>query len=95
MPPARDNQRAANFLHDDAGMANQFIQWVAVRPDTLREGDITEYTLHEGLVNSLFAPGSTNMSSVAHFMCELVTDPEAWDDWKGKFPVVINAASPK
>jgi hypothetical protein len=43
------------------------------RPDSLLEGEVSEYALHEGLVNSLFAPGSTNMSNVAHFMCELVT----------------------
>lgn len=95
MPPARDNQQAANFLYGDIGIANQFVQWAAVRPDTLREGDVTEYTLHEGLVNSLFSPGSTNMANVAHFMCELVTDAEAWAEWQGKFPVVINAASSK
>lgn len=32
-----------------------------VRPDSLLEGEITEYALHEGLVDRLFAPGSTNM----------------------------------
>lgn len=95
MPPARDNQHAADFLFGDIGIAHQFIQWVVVRPDTLREGDVMEYTLHEGLVNSLFAPGSTNMANVAHFMCELVVNPETWDEWQGQFPVVINAASSK
>jgi len=94
MPPARDNQRAVNFLHDTIGTGNPFAQWVAVRPDTLREGDVTEYTLHEGLVSSLFAPDSTNMANVAHFMCELVANPKTWDDWKGKLPVVINASGP-
>ncbi len=56
--------------------ADPYAQWVAVRPDTLREGDVTEYALHEGLVDSLFRPGETNMANVAHFMCELATDPE-------------------
>lgn len=92
MPPARDNQQAADFLYGDIGSANTFVQWAAVRPDTLRDGDVTDYTLHEGLVNSLFAPGSTNMANVAHFMCELVTDPKAWEDWQGKLPVIVNAA---
>ena len=41
----------------EIGTDNPFVQWVAVRPDTLLEGDVSEYTLHEGLVNSLFAPG--------------------------------------
>jgi hypothetical protein len=47
-----------------------------IRPDTLREGEVSEYALHEALVNGLFAPGSTNMANVAHFMCELVTNPQ-------------------
>jgi NAD(P)-dependent dehydrogenase (short-subunit alcohol dehydrogenase family) len=91
LPPARDNQRAADFLHGRIGQTNSFAQWAAVRPDTLLEGDVSDYTLHESLVSSLFAPGSTNMSNVAHFMCELATNPKVWDEWKGKLPVIINA----
>ncbi len=93
VPPARDNQRAADFLFNNVGTANQFTQWVAVRPDTLMEGDGSQYRLHEDLVSSLFAPNNTNMANVAHFMCELVTNPRAWGDWKGKLPVIINASS--
>ena len=93
LPPANDNQRAADFLYDDIGTNNQFVQWAVVRPDTLREGDVSEYTLHEGLVSSIFAPDDTNMLNVAHVMCELLTNPKAWDDWKGKLPVIINATA--
>jgi len=93
VPPAKDNQQAANFLYDDIGTSNPFASWAVVRPDTLLEGGVSEYALHEGLVSSLFAPDSTNMANVAHFMCELVTNQKTWDDWKGKFPVIINAAS--
>jgi hypothetical protein len=93
IPPAEDNQQAANFLHDGIGRDNPFVQWVAVRPDTLLEGDVSEYALHEGLVSSLFAPDSTRMANVAHFMCELATNPKTWDDWKGKLPVIINAGT--
>ncbi len=95
IPPAKDNQEAANFLYGSIGMAGPFVQWVAVRPDTLLEGDVSEYTLHKGLVSSLFTPDSTNMANVAHFMCELFTNPTAWDAWKGKLPVIINAATSK
>jgi nucleoside-diphosphate-sugar epimerase len=91
LPPAKDNQQAADFLQERIGLANPFVQWVVVRPDTLLEGDASEYTVHEGLVNGLFAPGSTNMANVAHFMCELVTNPSAWAAWQGKAPVVVNA----
>lgn len=93
LPPARDNQQAADFLLDKIGQNNAFVQWAVVRPDSLLPGDVSEYTSHEGLVNGLFAPGSTNMANVAHFMCELLTNAKAWDEWKGKLPVVVNVAS--
>jgi uncharacterized protein YbjT (DUF2867 family) len=91
VPPARDNQRAADFLHGVIEASDPYAQWVAVRPDTLKEGDVTEYALHDGLVDSLFRPGETNMANVAHFMCELATDPELWAAWRGKLPVIVNA----
>jgi hypothetical protein len=95
LPPAKDNQRASDFLLEEIGTSNPFVQWSAVRPDSLLPGDVSEYTLHEGLVNSLFASGSTNMANVAHFMCELVTNPETWADWKAKLPVIVNGAAPR
>lgn len=91
LPPAKDNQRAAEFLLEKIGPNNAFVEWVVVRPDSLREGEVSAYALHEGLVNSLFAPASTNMANVAHFMCELVTNPKTWANWKGNLPVIINA----
>jgi nucleoside-diphosphate-sugar epimerase len=91
LPPAKDNQRAADFLWCTIGADNPFVQWTAVRPDTLLGGEISEYELHEELVSSVFRPDSTNMANVAHFMCELATDPKVWGDWKGKLPVVVNA----
>jgi len=93
LPPAHDNQRAADFLLDKIGPNSRFVQWAVVRPDSLLPGDVSEYTSHEGLVDGLFSPGSTNMANVAHFMCELVTNPQTWSDWKGKLPVVVNASS--
>jgi uncharacterized protein YbjT (DUF2867 family) len=92
VPPARDNQRAADFLDEVVGAADPCAQWVAVRPDSLKEGDVTEYALHEGLVDSLYRHGETNMADVAHFMCELATDPEVWATWRGKLPVIVNAS---
>jgi uncharacterized protein YbjT (DUF2867 family) len=90
IPPARDNQSAADFLVDTIGTADPFVRWVAVRPDTLREGDVTEYSLHEGLVASLAKPDDTNMSNVAQFMCELAEDQALFERWAGKMPVIIN-----
>lgn len=93
VPPARDNQRAADFLYRGIGTADAFVRWVAVRPDSLLEGDVSEYVLHEGLVASLARPDSTNMANVAHFMCELVVNPALFADWAGKMPVIVNAAA--
>jgi nucleoside-diphosphate-sugar epimerase len=93
LPPAKDNQQAADFLLHEIGPNNAFVEWVVVRPDSLLEGEVSPYTLHEGLVHSLSSPGSTNMANVAHLMCELVTNPKTWSDWKGKLPVIINASS--
>jgi hypothetical protein len=93
LPPARDNQRAADFLERRIGPANPFVEWAVVRPDTLLEGEVSAYALHEGLVNGLFSPGQTRMANVAHFMCELATGAEAWAAWKGKAPVIVDAAA--
>ncbi len=90
IPPAKDNQRAADFLCGDVGADNPFFQWAAIRPDTLVDGAVSEYALHEGLVSSLFKPDSTNMANVAHAICELATDQKTWDQWKGKLPVIVN-----
>jgi hypothetical protein len=91
LPPARDNQRAADFLLETIGPEHPLVEWTVVRPDSLLEGEVSEYALHEGLVSSLFAPASTSRANVAHFMCELVTSPRTWADWKGKLPVITNA----
>jgi nucleoside-diphosphate-sugar epimerase len=93
IPPANDNQKAADFLCASVGTDNPFVQWAAVRPDTLVDGDVSEYALHDGLVSSLFKPDSTNMANVAHYMCVLATDPKVWHEWKGKLPVVVNAGT--
>jgi nucleoside-diphosphate-sugar epimerase len=90
LPPSRDNQQAADFLFADIGTAHPFVQWVVVRPDTLLEGGVSEYTVHEGLVSGLFAPDETSMANVAHFMGELVANPQVWDQWKGKAPVIVD-----
>jgi hypothetical protein len=92
VPPAEDNQQAANFLYGKIGNSNPFVQWAVIRPDTLLEGGVSEYTLHGEIVSSLFKPDNTNMANVAHGMCELVTNSKMWADWQGKMPVIINSA---
>ncbi len=91
LPPSRDNQRAADFLAHEVGPADPHLHWVVVRPDTLEEGDVGEYVVHEAIVSSLFRPDHTRMANVAHFMCELVTDDTTWERWRGRMPVVVDA----
>lgn len=90
VPPAADNQNAADYLQNRIGPADPVIQWVVVRPDSLAEGDVSEYLVHEGLATGLIKPKTTAMANVAHFMCELVTKPQVWDAWKGRMPVVVD-----
>lgn len=92
LPPARDNQGAADFLALEVGPEDPHLQWVAVRPDTLTEGDVGEYSLHDTLVASIFKPDRTRMAQVTHFMCELATDDDTWQRWRGRMPVIVDLA---
>ena len=92
VPPARDNQRAADYLCRMIGKQDPHIEWIAVRPDTLLEGEISPYALHEVVVSSLFKPDSTNMANVACLMCDLAAGKETWSAWAGKLPVIVNVA---
>jgi len=91
VPPANDNQCAADVLADTIGAGNPAVEWVVVRPDTLLEGEVTEYVVHEGLVSTLARPDKTNMANIAHFMCELATNAATFERWKGGWPVIVNA----
>jgi nucleoside-diphosphate-sugar epimerase len=91
IPPTRDNQRAADHLARELGSDDPGLQWVVVRPDTLTEGDVSGYAVHDGIVASLFRPDHTRMANVAHFMCELTTDTQAWQRRRGGMPVIVDA----
>lgn len=89
VPPAADNQRAADFLRKRIGADHPFVQWAVVRPDTLVEGEEGDYVLHQGLVSSLAKPDRTAMANVARFMARLATEPRVWEEWKGRMPVIV------
>lgn len=91
VPPARDNQRAADFLAREVGPSDPYLEWVVVRPDTLRDGDVGQYEVTGELVASLFRPASTRMAQVGHFMGELATDDTTWQRWSGLMPVLTDA----
>lgn len=91
LPPAQDNQRAAAFLASQIGAGHPSVSWVVVRPDTLTEGETSDFETHEGVVTSLFRPATTRISNVARFMADLVTDAATWRRWRGRMPVIVDA----
>jgi nucleoside-diphosphate-sugar epimerase len=93
LPPFNDSVQSANYLCKEVGTANPHIEWSLVRPDAFIEGDVSEYALHETIQSSMFSPGQTTMANVAHFMGELVQNPETWNAWKFKMPVILNKSS--
>jgi uncharacterized protein YbjT (DUF2867 family) len=92
LPPHADNEQAADYLRTELGQANEAVEWVAVRPDSLRDEDVvTDYALHPSPIRSaIFKPGSTSRINVAHFMAALITDNETWQKWKGQMPVIYD-----
>lgn len=94
LPPHPDNEKAADYLRVNIGQQNKFIEWVAVRPDTLiTEDKVTEYELYPSPVRSaLFNPGKTSRINAAHFMAKLIVENDLWKKWKGRMPVIYNKA---
>lgn len=95
VPPAKDNQTALDYLFCGVGTTNPWVEWVAIRPDSLKDGPVSGYALHENLVNSLSAPGQTRRANVAHLMCELATNSALWAQWRFKLPVIVNTDEPR
>jgi nucleoside-diphosphate-sugar epimerase len=89
VPPARDNQRAADLLVEVAA-AEGGVSAVVVRPDTLKEGEATHYEIHDRLLTSLLRPRETRRANVARFMADLATDDETWQRWQGTMPVIVD-----
>lgn len=95
MPPQADNEQAAEFLRSEIGQNHPTVEWVVVRPDSLLNEDaVTEYELYPSPTRSpIFNPGETSRINVAHFMAELITNDQLWDQWKGQMPAVYNKGS--
>jgi hypothetical protein len=91
VPPARDNQRAADLLMRATADEDHAVAGVVVRPDTLKEGEASSYELHDTFVTSLFRPRSTRMANIGRFMADLVTDDVMWARWQGAMPVIVDA----
>ncbi|MGA1196138.1 MAG: NAD(P)-dependent oxidoreductase [Candidatus Latescibacterota bacterium] len=92
LPPHVDNEKAADYLRTQIGQNNPYIEWAAVRPDTLIDEDqVTEYDIHPSPIRSaIFDAGKTSRINVGNFMATLITDADMWTKWKGQMPVIYN-----
>ena len=91
LPPQVDNEQAADYLRTEVGQKDQDIEWVAVRPDTLKDAsEVTAYEVFHSPTRTIFNPGATSRINVGHFMADLITDDATWNKWKGQMPVIYN-----
>ncbi len=92
LPPHVDNEKAADYLRTQVGNNNKFIEWAAVRPDSLINNDrVTDYEIHPSPIRSaIFNSGKTSRINVGHFMANLINDGDLWNKWKGQMPVIYN-----
>lgn len=92
VPPQSDNEKAAGYLRSMDKQMDPAIEWVVVRPDSLQNDEtVTEYELHPSPIRSaIFNPGKTSRINVGHFMSELITDDQLWNEWKGQMPAIYN-----
>lgn len=91
LPPHKDNMLAANHFVNKLNSKTN-IEWVAVRPDSLfNEENFSEYEINNCKTRSpIFNPGKTSRINVSHFIVELLTNDQLWQEWKYKTPVIYN-----
>ncbi|MGQ8335990.1 NAD(P)-dependent oxidoreductase [Sunxiuqinia sp. A32] len=92
LPPHVDNEKAAEYLRTRIGQNHDQIEWVAVRPDGLINGENTsDYEAFPSPIRSaIFNAGKISRINVAHFMTELATHEAVWTKWKGQMPVLYD-----
>lgn len=92
LPPHIDNEKAADYLRTQIGQNDDFIEWVAVRPDSLiNETNVSNYTIYVSPTRSaIFNAGKVSRINVAHFMASLINDNNLWNKWKGQMPVIYS-----
>jgi len=91
LPPHRDNETAAEHLHQRGKQENQHVEWCCVRPDSLINAEVSLYDIQESPTTGIFTGRPTARSNVAHFMIELIENAELWSQWKFRMPVIMNS----
>ena len=92
LPPHRDNETAAEYLHNTVGKENKSIEWCCVRPDSLINAEVSPYDITESPTTGILNGRPTTRSNVAHFMTELIENAELWSTWKFRMPVIMNSS---
>ena len=92
LPPQRDNETAAKYLHDVIGKENKRIEWCSVRPDSLIDAEVSPYDITESPITGIFSGRPTARSNVAHLMTELIENEKLWSVWKFRMPVIMNSS---
>ena len=92
LPPHSDNETAADHLHRAVGKDNPYIEWCSVRPDSLINAEVSAYDVEESPTTGIFSGRPTARSNVAHFITELIEDPDLWRTWRYRMPVIMNTA---
>ena len=92
LPPQRDNETAAKYLHDVIGKENKRIEWCSVRPDSLIDAEVSPYDITESPITGILSGRPTARSNVAHLMAELIENEELWSAWKFRMPVIMNSS---
>ena len=92
LPPHRDNETAAEYLHNTVGKENKSIEWCCVRPDSLINAEVSPYDIKESPTTGILSGQPTARFNVAHFMTELIANAELWSTWKFRMPVIMNSS---
>ena len=78
--------RVINFT----GKENDVIEWCSVRPDTLINGEISEYVITESPTTKITNGTDTTRANVGNFIVRLIENNDLWNEWKFKMPCIKN-----
>ena len=90
IPPHKDNEMALDYLISSIGDSNKYIEWCAIRPDSLIDDEISKFEIIESPITGVFKGRPTARKNVANFMTQLIGDNILWSMWKFKTPVIMN-----
>ncbi|KAF9974757.1 hypothetical protein BGZ73_001783 [Actinomortierella ambigua] len=95
LPPYTDSVKSAVYISQQIGEKyKSSLEWVVVRPDGFIDGEVSEYRLMEGIQHPFYEPDHVTKANIAHFMAELASNPNVWETWKFKMPIIIDASQP-